>query len=142
MIRFSEIRTAVFVCLTLVVIPALPAQHRVDPRNMYERVMAVVPWTGSGTHADPRRPMYVPAPAQMNPASRSGILGFQCVESDDKKHALCEFVAANPTPLKPILADPSIKAFLKGRDKRDDAVTEFKKYKKDFDPTHFGVIVQ
>ena len=58
--------------------------------------------------------MYVPAPAQMNPASRSGIFGFQCVESDDKKHALCEFVAATPAPLKPILTDPSVKAFLKG----------------------------
>jgi len=141
MIRFTGIRAVAFVCLALV-IPALRAQHRVDPGNMYERVMAVVPWTGSGTHADPRRPMYVPGPTQMNPASRSGILGFQCVESDDNKYALCEFVAATPAALKPILTDPNVKAFLKGRDKRDDAITEFKKYKKDFDPTHFGVIVQ
>lgn len=78
----------------------------------------------------------------MNPASRSGILGFQCVESDDRKLALCEIVGANRAALKPILADTTVKSFLKGRDKLADAVAEFKKHKKDFDPTHFGVIVQ
>jgi len=105
MIRFYGIRATALVCIG-VVIPALPAQHRVDTRNMYERVLAVVPWTGSGARADPRRPMYVPAPAQMNPASRSGILGFQCVESDDKKVALCEFVAKDRSAFTQLLADP------------------------------------
>lgn len=148
MIRFARIAT-VFVCL-MVLMRALPAQHRVDPRNMYERVLAIVPWTGSGTHADPRRPLYAPTPAQMiqppalpgKLAARSGLLGFQCVESDDRKLALCEFVFANRTALQPILADINVKSFLKGKDKLDDAVAEFKKHKKDFDITRFGVIVR
>ena len=105
--------------------------YHVDPRNMYERVLAVVPWIGSGTHGDPKRPLYTPA--QMNPASRSGILAFQCMASDDGKLALCEFVAKDGNALKPLLADPAVKAFLKGRDKIENAVAEFKKHKKDFD---------
>jgi hypothetical protein len=35
--------------------------------------------------------------------------------------------------------DSTVKSFLKGRDNREDIETEFKKYKKDFDFTHFGV---
>lgn len=130
-------------CLTCVFLYSLgtaAGQYRVDPRNRYERVLAILPWTGSGTTTNPRRPMY--APAQLNPASRSGILGYTCVESDDKTVALCEFVAANRAALQPILSDPTVKSFLKGKDKFAAAVAEFKKYKRDFDPTHLGVIVQ
>ena len=107
--------------------------YRVDPRNMYDRVLAVVPWTGSGTHGDPKRPMYAPLAAQMNSASHTGILAFQCMESDDGKLALCEFVAQDRAALKPLLDDRSVKVFLKGRDKFADAVAEFQKYKKNFD---------
>jgi len=121
--------------------PVFAQNYHVDPRNMYERVLAVVPWAGSGTHADPKRAMYTPAPAQMNPASRSGILAFQCMASDDGKLALCEFVAQDRTALMPILADPAVKSFLKGRDKIEDAVAEFKKHKKDFDIKMLGVRV-
>ena len=44
--------------LTLVVC----AQRRVDPKNSYNRVIAVVPLTGSGTPVDPKRPKYAPWP--------------------------------------------------------------------------------
>jgi hypothetical protein len=132
-----------------VVCPLLAAQiataqqrtHRVDPRNMYERVLAVVPWTGAGTKADPKRAMYTPTPAQMTPTSRSGIIGFQCIPSDDGKLALCEYVAKDRAAFNQILADPSVKAFLKGRDKVEDAVGEFSKHVKNFDINHFGVRV-
>ena len=40
--------------LALIFVCALaPAQRRVDSRNLYERVLAVVPMVGSGTPADP-----------------------------------------------------------------------------------------
>lgn len=116
----------------------VPAYH-VDSRNTYERVLVVVPWTGSGTHADPKRPMYAPSAPQMNATSRSGILAFQCVTSDDGKFALCEFVAQYGQAFAQLLADPSVKSFLKGRDKIEDAANELKKYKKDFDINQFGV---
>ena len=69
------------------------AENRVQPQNMYERVLAVVPWTGSGTRGDPKRPMYTPAATPTSLPSRNGILAFQCVSSDDGKHALCEWHA-------------------------------------------------
>ena len=72
---------------------------------------------------------------------RNGILGFQCVSSDDGQHALCEFVARDRNALKPILNDPTVKSFLKGRDKAADVALEFKKHKKDFDFSQFGVRV-
>ena len=106
---------------------------RVAPRNMYERVLAILPAAGSGTLVDPKRPMYAPTAAQMNSTSRSGILGYQCTESDDRKLLLCEFVAKNKAALQPILADNTVKSFLKGRDRIQDAIAEFQKHKKNFD---------
>jgi hypothetical protein len=119
----------------------LEAQPRVDARNMYERVMAVVPIIGAGTFADPKRPMYSPTPAELHQATitRSGILGFTHVISDDGNFALVEFVARDRSAFQQILADTSIKAFLRGRDKREDMEAEFLKHKKDFDFAHFGV---
>ena len=53
--------------------------------------------------------------------------------------ALCEFVAKNRAAFNQILADRSVKAFIKGNDKIEDAVLEFKKHKKDFDINRSGV---
>lgn len=128
-------------CVLLCSLAPVCGQHRVDPRNMYERVLIIAPKVGSGSKADPVRAMYAPTPAQMDPVSRSGILGFQCVDSDDGKFALCEFVAKDRKAFAPLLADPGIKAFLKNRDKLEDILTEFKKHKKDFDLNQFGVRV-
>ena len=40
------IRNLAIVLSVLITEVAYTQQHRVDPRNMYERVLAVVPWTG------------------------------------------------------------------------------------------------
>jgi hypothetical protein len=137
--RFSS----AFLSLTLLCASGIQliAQPRVDARNMYERVMAVVPLTGTGTVADPSRPMYAPAPAALQQAAttRTGILAFMHVMSDDGQFALVEFVARDRSAFQQILADPTIKAFLKGRDRREDMEAEFLKHKKDFDFAHFGV---
>lgn len=117
-------------------------QPRVDPRNMYERVMAIVPLVGKGTLNDPKRPMYAPAPTDVRPAVRTGILGYNFVESDDGKFALVEFVAKDRSAFKSILADATIKTFLKSSAKPQDIQTEFKKYKKDFDFANFGLRAQ
>jgi hypothetical protein len=70
------------------------AQRRVDGNNMYHRVWAVVPMVGAGTLSDPYRPKHVPA-APIAPGDRSGILGFAFTPTDDGKHAIVLFVAAN-----------------------------------------------
>jgi len=110
---------------------------------MYERTMVIVTMTGSGSFDDPVRPMYTPLPSALKTATasrtRTGILGFTYVLSDDGKHALVEFVARDRAAFQQILADTTVKSFVKGKDKREDVEAEFKKYKKDFDFTHFGV---
>jgi hypothetical protein len=129
---------ALVVCLATAA-GILSAQPRVNQRNMYERVMAIVPVIGAGTAADPKRPLYAPAPHTVSPTSRTGILGFTYVLSDDGHFALVEFVARERSAFSPMLADSSIKAFLKGRDDQAAIVAEFGKLKKNFDINHFGV---
>lgn len=136
-----RMRFAGVVCVFAASIP-LFAQRQVDPRNRYERVLAVVPMIGQGTFDDPKRPMYAPLPSAINPAAPAGILGFTFVASDDGKFALVEIVAKDRSAFQDILADAGVKSFLKGRDKREDAEAEFKKHKKDFNFDLFGVRVQ
>ena len=136
---FRTMWLAGVVCL-IAASSSLFGQQRVDPRNMYERVRAIVPLVGKGTSDDPKRPMYAPA-ALSDPTSRAGILGFVWTTSDDGNFALVELVAADRAAFKDILADTTIKAFLKGRDKREDMEAAFTLYKKNIDFDHFGVVV-
>jgi hypothetical protein len=57
------------------------AQHSVDPRNTYHRVICVVPMIGSGTAADPKRPEYAPAPGSLSP---NGIIAFTQVPTGQR----------------------------------------------------------
>jgi hypothetical protein len=112
-------------------------------RNTHERVLAVVPMVGSGTPEDPRRPMYAPVPN--GAPSREGIIAFTYQLSDDGKSALVELVAHDHAGLQAILADKGVrqdvKIFEKGKDNPADIEAEFRKYKKDFDLSHFEVKV-
>jgi hypothetical protein len=67
-------------------------------------VVAVVPMVGAGTFQDPWRPMYASVPGQINAAARTGILGYAQVLSDDGNFALVEFVSAQQSAFKDILA--------------------------------------
>lgn len=111
----------------------LLAQHRVDPRNLHERLITVVKLTGKGTYDDPIRPMYAPLPSQVDTRAKSAIISFHYVLSDDGKYALVEFMARDRSAFAPILADQSLKCFIKDKDTQTDVELELKKYKKDFD---------
>jgi hypothetical protein len=106
---------------------------------MYERVLAIVPVIGAGTLEDPVRPEYAPAPATMSPTSRTGILGYIHVLSDDGKSALVEYVARDRSAFNAILADTTIQAWLKGRDNISAALAAFQQRKANFDFSRFGV---
>ena len=85
------------------------AQRSVPPEFMYHRVYAVVPLVGSGTPADPQRPMLVPAapqPGQLQPQTSGPpeLLGWQMQMSDDGKFALVEFVFQSPIAYQSFLA--------------------------------------
>jgi hypothetical protein len=130
----SRLLTGILVLAALVC-----AQYRVDPRNTYVLVIAVVPLIGAGTPTDPIRPQYAPAPGAGQ--AQSGILAFSRLPSDDGKSALVEFVARDRAALLPILSDKQLKAFEKGKDKKDDVEKELKKYRKDFDLSLLGTVL-
>jgi hypothetical protein len=130
----SRIGAALLVCVGL-----LSAQDRVDPRNTYNRIIAVVPMVGKGIPSDPRRPQYAPWPPNPNP-SRTAIMGFSHQVSDDGRFALVEFVARDRSAFQPILNDKTVTVYEKGKDKKDDIEKALKKFKKDFDLSKFGMV--
>ena len=113
-------------------------QHRVDPRNIYSRVICVVPFIGKGTPADPRRPMYAPWPPSSDP---NGIIGFTFQPSDDGKFAVVEFVARNRAAFQAILNDKTITVFEKGKAARSDVEGTIKGHRKDFNMDSFGMVM-
>lgn len=103
-------------------------------RNTHVRLYLVAPIVGSGTPDDPRRPLYVPAPAAGAPPAQDGIIAFAFQESDDGKSALVQLVARDRAAFQGIFDDnrADVKIFEKGKDKKGDIETEFRKHKKDF----------
>jgi hypothetical protein len=83
--------------LTIVVLVSaavLPAQRRVDPRNSFYRIIAVVPLV-AGANGTAAWPKYVPT-APPSGSSAPSIIAFASEISDDGKHAVVELVGANP----------------------------------------------
>jgi hypothetical protein len=119
------------------------AQQRVDSRQVHERILCIVPMVGSGSYDDPRRPAFAPSPSNSNEAKDSeGILGYSYQISDDGQSALVEFVARNRAAFKEILEaskSQGFKVFEKGKQRRSDILSEFRKYKKDFNLEMPGV---
>jgi hypothetical protein len=115
--------------------PSAFSQVRVHSRNLYERLLCVVPMVGAGTPDDPRRPMYAPLPARGAEPSQDGIIAFSFQESDDGRYAIVEFVARDRAAFREILQDrrAEVKVFDKGTARRSDIETEFRKHKRDFD---------
>ena len=117
-------------CYLLVCAAALRSQG-VDLRHLHERMLAVVPLTGAGTYADPKRPLF--APSSTREGGESGILSYEWAPSDDGQYAIVEFVARDRSALTKIASDARVlKAFEKGKVKKDDVEKELKKYRKDF----------
>jgi hypothetical protein len=147
-VELMNVRRAVVpvVCL-LVAVGSAFAQHRVDPGSMYARIYAIVPMVGSGTWDDPRRPMFAPIPQQMTPGSRTGIIAFNHVESDDGNSSLIEIVAANRSGLALITAQMNAAAvsglqlFDRSTTSQATVQSAFQLLKKNFDITKFRVVV-
>jgi hypothetical protein len=114
------------------------AQRRVDPRNSYTRVIAVVPFTGSGMAADPKRPKYAPWPASEN---QTGIIAFFYVPTDDGKSAVAEFVARNRTAFSALLGDKSVQTYEEGRTTKSAIEAAVRQVRKDFDLDKFGMVM-
>jgi len=128
-------RALAFVLLGLT---SLSAQNRVSPEMMYHRVWAVVPLIGSGKPDNPKRPMFVPPPAEqaakLKNGDRSGVLGYSMQVSDDGNFALVEFIGLTPAELRPIVNSQAagVKAFERGVATKEQIEQEFQKYKAGF----------
>ncbi len=117
------------------------AQGHVASENLHTRVLCVVPMIGTGTTADPIRPMFVPAPPDPSKApdlavvkTPPGIIAFQYQLSDDGNYALVEFVGVDRDALVEVFnsTDARVKVFEVAKAKKNDIDTEFQKYKKSF----------
>lgn len=129
---------AVAVICALTVVPFASAQPHVDQRNLHERVIAVVPLTGTGTITDPIRPLFASANAK-DYQRHTAITQFTWVPADDGRRAIVEFVAQDRAALAPLLRDSRVlKVFQRGKHKRGDIELELKKFRKDFDLDAFG----
>ena len=119
---------------------ALSAQHRVDPGNMYERVLCIVPMAGKGTWDDPKRPMFAPAGRDVRSNDRSGIIAWHFEPSDDGNFALVEFVAVDKAALRRIVSAnvPGVRLFDRSNSTREDVERAFKALRKNFDLTKFA----
>jgi hypothetical protein len=113
-------------------------KRAVDPQNVYTHIITVVPFTGKGTYADPKRPLYLPA-SRASATSRTDILGFTYLPSDDGLFAIVEYVAVNKTALQPILSDKTLTVFQKGVHSQAVIEAAMQKYRKGFSLNHFGV---
>jgi hypothetical protein len=137
------------VCSMIVAGGALAQQQHVDPGNLYARIYAIVPMTGSGTWADPKRPTFALPPQQMTPGVRTGIIAFNSVTSDDGNFALIEIVTANRQELAKVTTQinaqlSAVSGFqLFDRSTTSTATVQaaFQALKKNFDITKFRVVV-
>jgi hypothetical protein len=114
--------------------------RRLAPENAYARVYCVVPLIGSGTMADPQRPLFAPAPATAAaPLDRTGIIAYQFQISDDGNSALAEFVAVQRSGLAAVFASTSqnVIFFERGKYTRQQIESAFQQYKKSFSFSSF-----
>jgi len=132
-----NMRGILLVILVFVVANPAFSQQSVDPRNRYERLLAIVPMTGAGTSSDPARPLYAPVPGS---EMAKLLIGFSYILSDDGKSALVEFIARDRAAFADILKDEraDTKVWQKHETRKDDAEKEFRKLRKDFDINSFG----
>ncbi len=114
------------------------SQRPVSPTQTYHRVLAIVPLAGSGTHDDPIRPMFAPAPSAA-PVSRTGIIAYQHQVTDDGKMAIVEFVAPTRAAFAELFAsqDPSVKVFEVGQHSQAEIQAAFQQVKASFNFNNF-----
>lgn len=127
---------------------ALQAQRRVDPTQLYERVFAILPMTGKGTLADPKRPAGLPLPGAMKANDRTGVVAYNVQLSDDGNLALVELVFASKTTALPAMAQlraatasPDVQIFDNPGLQRAEIQRAFGAKKKGLDLTKFQVVV-
>ena len=116
------------------------AQVRPDYRAEHEHLLCIVPMIGTGTHADPKRPLYAPAGPSRLPSKATDIVGFNYQISDDGKFAVVDLIARDRKAFQPIYAEgrADVKVFERGKSARAEVETEARRIIKDFDLDKFS----
>jgi len=138
------LRTLVAVCLLTGTCLSAPSAGG----PIYQRVICVVPMVGSGTLADPKRPLFSPVageqPSIVLKKSKGFtdapvIVGYHSVLSDDGQRAIVEFVARDRAAFAPLLQKigSAVQVFLPGQISQNDLLNELQKVKKNFDLSSF-----
>jgi len=129
--------------ISLIFVTSLPAQRRVDPRNNFYRVIAVVPYV-AGPPGTASWPKHVPTTPPAGPSASAGIIAFACEPSDDGKHAIVELVGVNRAALADVLADHAagVLVFEKSSVPWPQIEAAIQPFRKDFSLSKFGVAVQ
>jgi len=127
-------RLSLAVLIVCLYSPALPAQRSVFPNPGAERIILVVPITGSAdTAGDPRRPWLLPARG-LPP----GILSYSWLPSDDGRLAIVELTARDRSAFasfaSAIASDrrPELRLFDPHRHSRLEVETALKLVKRGF----------
>src|SRR5579871_5286066 len=81
---------------------SLFGQHAVDATQRYHRLICLVHYTGSGTRDDPKRPEYVPGPADKH--DRSGIVAWSATPTDDGRMVIIHVAAVDRRAFSGVLA--------------------------------------
>ena len=149
--------SVVCLCLSIPVITLTTASAQgpgiLPTTTSFQRVYAIVPLVGRGTHDDPTRPMFVPAGgihAQNQPSiverqqpgfakPRTGIISYTAIVTDDGRHAIVEFVSMDRQGLREILESRAtgVQVFERGRQPDSAVDTIFKARRRDFDFSKF-----
>jgi hypothetical protein len=106
------------------------------------RLICLVHFTGSGTQGDPKRPEYVPGPADKQ--DRSTIVAWSGTPTDDGSMVIVHVAAVDRNAFRAILADtrPEVKVFEIGVDSRQTIEAFMQKYKKGFSLDWLKVVAQ
>jgi hypothetical protein len=106
-------------------------------------VIALVPFVGTGTMEDPKRPMFTPLPGAVAAGSKTDIIAFHFLPSDDGNFAIVELVARDKAAFQTILTstNSSVTVFLKGRDSQQTVESFLQQYRKGFTLASFGEVV-
>lgn len=130
------VRLSVLLCLSL---PFFAGQRR----NAPERVIAIVPIIGSGTVADPHRPLFFPTPNEFaqppDPDHRPAIVSYRFELGDDGKTAIAEYTGFDRASLRKALKsdDPNFRILDHDKLSAAEMNAELKKVKKSFDLQKF-----
>ena len=114
----------------LVLLPLSAQSPGGIPYATHDRILAILPLTGNGSAAQPRRPALMPAEGLA-----AGVVSFRWISADDGQRAIVEIVlASDGAAIRSQLQGfgAAAKWFERGRSSRSAVETELRKAKSNF----------